>query len=832
MPSVSIIAQNFDSGLHWVIFLVVNAWKAHSVKRLCGNFGQRTYILAHGVLKNKMIASNNLRGFAMLAAVLLLLPADGLEARTRKGDKFLRQGRDAEARKDYEKALELYEQAVSQDPQDPAYQLGARRVRFQAGQMHVEAGLKLRTAGELEQALVEFQKGFSIDPSSAMALQEIRRTTEMLDQKRKGAGPSGEPPMTSADKARKESLEMIQSLLPVPELKPVTNQISLLKMNNQPPKVLYETVGKLAGINVLFDPQMQPGRNSNLDLNNVTLDEALDYIALLTKTFWKPISGNAIFVTEDNVTKRRDYEDEVVKVFYLKNPTSIQEFQEIVTSVRSVSDVRRMFTYNPQNAVIVRDTVDKVALVEKLLHDMDKPKAEVVVDLLVMEANSDKTRSIASALVSGGVTGLAVPFSFTPRGATTTSTGGTGTTPAPGSTNAITLSRLRHISSADFSTTLPGALLQAVMSDTSTRVMESPSVRASDGQKVSLKIGDRVPYATGSFQPGIGTVGVSPLVSTQFQFVDTGVNLEITPHVHGTDEITLHVSVDISNVSRTVNLGGLDQPVISQRKNEADIRLRDGEISLLGGLMTSQDSNTVNGIPGLTNIPILGKYLFGSNSKDKAHGELLIALIPHVVRTPDITGLDMRSVAAGTDATVKLSYAPKKEEAAPPAGGPAVPPAQRTPVTPAAPPATVPPAPGSAARLFFNPPALQVPLAAPVVVTLQIENAADLSAVPARIKWDPKVLRLNLVTPTGLFATGPNVNPPSLDIRNDAGEASVDISRVAGAGGVNGAGAMLQFTFTAVGKGSTSLTVTDVNLRDSKQQPIRAVAPTVVVTVQ
>ena len=139
---------------------------------------------------------------------------------------------------------------------------------------------------------------------------------------------------------------MIESLLPVPELKPVTNQITLLKMNNQPPKVLYETVGKLAGINVLFDPSYQAGKNANLDLTNVTLSEALDYIALLTKTYWKPVGSNAIFVTDDNVTKRRDYEDEVVKVFYLKNPTTVQEFQEIITAVRSVTDVRRMFTYN------------------------------------------------------------------------------------------------------------------------------------------------------------------------------------------------------------------------------------------------------------------------------------------------------------------------------------------------------------------------------------------------------------------------------------------------------------------------------------------------------
>ncbi len=562
-----------------------------------------------------MIRCNQLRGLAVFASVLLLLPSVPLEARTKQGDKLVKLGREAEAVKDYDKALDDFEKALRLDPQDAGYQLNVRRMRFTASQTHVENGMKFRTTNELERAQVEFQKAFNIDPGSTVAIQQLQQVTEAIEQKKKGA--SGE---TAVEKARKVSLEMIQSLQSVPELKPITNSIPQLKMNNQPLRVLYETVGKLAGINVLFDPQMQPGRNSNLDLSNVTLEQALDYIALLTKTFWKPVSSNAIFVTEDNVTKRRDYEDEVVKVFYLRNPTSVQEFQEIVTTIRSVSDVRRMFTFNAQNAVVVRDTVDKVALVEKLLHDMDKPKAEVVIDLIVMEVDSDKARTIGAGLVSAsGQTGLSVPFGFTPRnpvtptssgtsttGTTTTTTTTTGTTAAAATGTAVALSQLGHISSADFSTTLPGATLQAFMSDSLTRVMQSPEVRASDGQKVSLKIGDSGALRDGQFSAGRGTVGVSPLVSTQFQFVDTGVNVEITPHVHGTTEVTLHVSVDISQVSSTVNLGGLNQPVISQRKNEAEIRLRDGAVSLLGGLMQSSDTQNINGIPGLVNMPVLG----------------------------------------------------------------------------------------------------------------------------------------------------------------------------------------------------------------------------------
>ena len=385
-----------------------------------------------------MIPYNKLRALAPLCVALMLLPAGGLEANNRKGDKLYKLGEQAEAHKDYDKALQYYQQALDLDPKETTYELAARRARAEAGQAHVETGKKLVKADDLEKALTEFQKAFATDPGSMIALQEMQQTKELLDQKQKGLVPPGEKPLTSAERAQKDSLEMIQSLQSVPELKPVTNQISLLKMNNQPPKVLYETVGKLAGINVLFDPTMQAGKNANLDLNNVTLQEALDYISLLTKTYWKPVSSNAIFVTEDNVTKRRDYEDEVVKVFYLKNPTSTQEFNEMVTAVRSVTDVRRMFQFNAENAVVVRDTVDKVALVEKLLHNLDKPKAEVVVDVIVMDVTSDLSHQIGAGLVSNGTNGLNLPIQFSPTNPITSSTTGASGTGGTGATSTTT----------------------------------------------------------------------------------------------------------------------------------------------------------------------------------------------------------------------------------------------------------------------------------------------------------------------------------------------------------------------------------------------------------
>jgi general secretion pathway protein D len=500
-----------------------------------------------------------------------------------------------------------------------------------------------------------------------------------------------------------------------------------------------------------------------------------------------------------------------------------------------------------------------------------------------MEVDSDRSRTIAAGIVSNGTTGLALPIAFSPtnpvlQNTGTTSTTGTGTagtgtsstgtgsittTPTTGTTGTtasssfVALGGLGHIGINDFSTSLPGAMLQAVMSDTSTKVMQSPEVRVSDGQKAELKIGDRIPYASGSFQPGIGTVGVSPLVSTQFQFADTGVNMTITPHVHGNDELTLDITTDISNVSSNVTIGGLTQPVISQRKTDSHIRVRDGEVSLLGGLMQTQDSNTTTGIPGLVNIPLIGKYLFGSNAKDKSRSELLVAIIPHIVRKPDIDGLDLRGIAVGQDQSLKLRYAPQTEEtpaatATPAASAPATPPAVTpaattppaganaptptapTPTTPTVttPTVTTPAAPTSSPGLALVPTSLQAHLSGPVVVTLEAANMTDLAVVPVKLRWDPKILRLNQATPAALLTKDGNVNPPTLDIRNDSGEATIEMSRVAGAAGVNGSGALMQLTFSAVGKGSTSIAVTEVNLRNSKKEAVKATAPSAVVNVQ
>src|ERR1022692_2144111 len=239
------------------------------------------------------------------------------------------------------------------------------------------------------------QKAYAINPGSAAAAQEVRRTTEMIERERKRVEETGkestpkERALTEGEKAKKETEDRIDSILGVPQLRAIDPSPIHLRMNGSA-KLLFETVAKVAGLNVLWDPEYQPQVKNSIpvEFENSTLEEALDYLAVITKSYWKPLSSNTIFITMDNPNKRRDYEEQVAKVFYLSNVSTPQELQEIVNAVRSVADIQRFFPYNAQNAIIAKGSADQVALAEKILHDLDKPRSEVVVDIIVMEASS------------------------------------------------------------------------------------------------------------------------------------------------------------------------------------------------------------------------------------------------------------------------------------------------------------------------------------------------------------------------------------------------------------------------------------------------------------
>jgi general secretion pathway protein D len=627
--------------------------------------------------------------YAALACALVLL-AWPLAAHTKKGDKLLKEGEKAEQNNDYDTALSDFDQALDTDSKEPAYLIAVNRVRMKAAEADVRKGRTLQRQQKLDEALVQFQKALLADPSYQVALQEIRVTNDMIRDKAKA--PPGTVILTPAERARRDVEKRINSLEGAPTLRPINDQISSLKMNNQPPRVLYESVCKLAGINALFDPLGIEGaggaRNVNLDLSNVSLNEALNYVALVTHTFWQPISHNAIFVTQEAETKRREYQNEVVKVFYIQNASTPNEFTEIFNGVRiGVKLQQGIFQVASQNAIVARGSPDTIALVEKLIHDLDRPKPEVLVDVVVMEVSKSKITTLGAAL-AGQTGGLNIPILYNPRnpvtvggtktgtttGTTTPTTGtttGTGTDTTGGTSGIgglnnpgtsgtpipsyVALSQLGHISSADFATTLPGALVQALLTDASTRLLQRPEIRATDGGKASLKIGSKIPYVQGSLNSAVATPGSIPYATTQFQSVDVGVQIELSPHVNGPDDVSMHIKVEISNVTQTENIAGVQEPIIGQKVNEADIRMKDGEVSLLGGLTSNSNSLSIAGIPGVANIPLLG-YLFGTRSRDRETDDIIVALIPHIIRASETTEDASSGVYAGTEQVQRVEH--------------------------------------------------------------------------------------------------------------------------------------------------------------------------------
>lgn len=805
----------------------------------------------------------------MLAAALAGQLAQ-VEGKTRKGNTYYAEGARLQEKKQWDAALEAYEKALAEDPSDVSYRIAAEKARVEASQAHLENGLKLRNQGRLGEALMEIQRAAGLNPANTAAAQEIIRTQEMVERERRRVQETGkEAPaeiraLTPAEEAQNEVREKIDRMLPLPELRPLNPERINLKMNNQPPKILFETVAKVAGINVIWDPEYQQGRNLSLDLSNATLEEALDDVAILTKSFWKPLpGGNTIFVTNDNRNKRNDYEDQVLKVFYLSNVNTPQELQEIVNAVRAVTELTRLMPYNSLHAIIARGEADRVALAEKIINDLDRPKAEVVIDVMVMQASSVFSRQITAAVAS---TGLNVPVNFAPRtslqivqnttnnsnnsnsnnnssnSANTTSTA-TATTSGPFQ---IPLSNLQHLSTADWAITLPGALLQAALSDANTKILQSPQVRSVDNSKASLKIGERQPTATGSFQPGIGGVGINPLVNTQFTYIDVGVNVDITPQVHENDEVSMHVELDISSVAGYVNLGGIQQPIIQQNKVVHDLRVREGDVSLLAGLSQDQESKTVTGIPGLSSIPVIGK-LFSGQSIDRNKSELMIALVPHIVRRPDISPENLKAIGVGNTTTVKLNFAPRVGVAAlagpaAPAGAlattPAAPPPPAAPAPNTAPPASVPNAgppanrPPSGPRVFFQPALVDATVSSTFIVAVAVAGASDAAGAPMQIQFDPKILRLNDITLGELMTQGGQEPVLTKNILNDAGAATVQLARPSGSAGSSGDGVLVKLNFQAVGRGNTNVTIPNLAVFNSQGQPTLNGSPQLTVNVK
>jgi len=763
--------------------------------------------------------------------LLLVLVVVTVATAADKAKGFFNKGQDAEARQNFEAAYDFFKQAYDLKPKDLRYRTSYERTRFEAAASIVHRGQAARDEGKMDDAVALFQKALAIDPSLFIAQQELKKTLQMMNDIKNPPPQAAGPPPALERKVR-------EAAGPV-ELAPISNTPITVKLTEDS-KVIYQTIGQLAGVNVLFDPDYT-SRRIKVELNGVTLEEALEITALESKTFWRPVTPNTIFVAQDNPAKRKELEQSVLKTFYLGNLSAPTELQDVVNAIRSVLDVQRVQQLLSQNAVVVRGTPDQIALAEKLVEDLDKARPEVLVDIAVMQVSKDKSRTLGLSPPTSATVSLQNNINTT----TPTTTTGT-TTSSTSSSTGLSLNTLGNLNATDFQVTIPSANLSAVMGDSDTKLIQNPQVRALDNQKATLKIGERVPVATGSFQPGIGGVGINPLVNTQFQYLDVGVNIDVTPHVHEDREITLKISMEISSVVGQSSIGGISQPIIGQKKIEHEIRLKDGESSLIGGILDDSQTKSLSGIPGLAQIPIL-RYLFGQVQQDHSEDETVFAITPHIIRGTVISELNQRAIDIGTSTTIALRHVnrplvvppaavPTNTNPAPGPGVAAANPATPTPGMPApnaAPPTSGPGGTSGAGTSFlFDPPTVTAAKGNTFVVNLLISGAQNVYSVPVQMNYDPARLQLVNVSNGGFLSQ--DGQAVALVHREDetTGTLQITATRPPGAGGVSGQGSVVTLTFQAKTSGQTPLTITRGGARDPGLQAITVNGAQASVTVQ
>jgi general secretion pathway protein D len=752
------------------------------------------------------------------------------------GDPEFRKGKEQEAAKNFDQATINFKKALDKNPTNLVYRLYYDRVRLKAGIMHYDNGQRMEKAQKYPEALAEYQQAYTIDPSNDVARDDYIRLKGFLDN------PNPAKQFPEVQSLLKENETNPTRAV---ELSPATSAPITLRISDTGKRV-YETISKLAGINVVFDPDYERAsaqERLTVELNNVTLLEALEIMQIKTRTFWKPLNANTLLVIPDNQSKRRDFEDQVIKTIYLSNSLAATDLTETVNALRQLLTLRNIVQSNALNAIIIRDTPDKVAIAERIVQSIDKAKPEVLIDVAVLEVDRDRIRDLGISPFFGSSAGLGAAASFnnaltggaSVTGGTTSGTTTGTTTTTSTSPGTVPINRLGHIAGGSFSIAIPSATAQALLSDTSARVLQNPQLRASDGKLAKIRIGQKVPISTGSFTPFTGGGATAGNIFSQFQYQDVGVNLDVTPKVHLDREITLTVKVEISSIAGQQNFNGLLEPIFNNRSVEHEITLKEGEANVLAGIISDDDRKVVSGVPGLSQIPIL-RFLFSNEHTERNSQEFIIVMTPHIVRLPEFEEINMRGLYVGTDTVIQFkSKVPRLGEVAaaqpavaqPGANQPAAPQPQPTPPktqpqVPTVPPqAAVPPPSGATpqgpvagAAFRINPPTSTVPIGKPFMVTVNVDNVQNLYACTLALAWDPRVMRLKDATEAGLL--GRDEEPIALVQRpdNDAGTVVITLSRPPEAGAVNGSGSLVTLSFEPVAVGTTTLAFSQLFPRD------------------
>jgi general secretion pathway protein D len=581
----------------------------------------------------------------------------------------LRDGRKAEDRQDYDRAVIEYQRALKVNPDSTNARTSLQRAQLRASQDHFSRARRLAATGKLNEALVEYQLAAEMNPSNGEIDQELRATQNLLRAK-----------VTTNRDGKTELQTLVERMRdqPAPGLAvptdPLPDSFTFRNASNQD---VLRAIAQMTNVNLIFDPAFRPTPIS-IDLKSQTFDQALQSITASTQNFFRVTAPRTVTIIPDTPAKRREYEEEVVRTFFLSNA----DLKETMDLLRIVIDARAIGSTAGNNTVTIHDTPERIAAAARLIDVIDKARPEVLIDVELLEVNRQKLQEYGLQFASPGSAGI--------NGA------------ADVNRTNLNLTDLRNLSENQvLMTAVPALYYRLLKTDSTARVLANPQLRTQVGMPALAAFGDEVPVPVTTFAP-IATGGIAQQPITSYQYRNIGVNIEITPRAHLDNDVTLALKLKVNSISGT-GFGGL--PTFGNREVTTQIRLRDGETNMLAGLIRDDERRSLDGIPGISDLPLVG-HMFGHSKNQRDQTDVILMLTPHIVRILDLTEDDLRSFVVGPNAAAGSAGFGGRQDlalpgpAAPPTAAPQqLPPQQQNPqpgpiLPPAAPPQPAPQAPG------------------------------------------------------------------------------------------------------------------------------------------
>ena len=771
----------------------------------------------------KTSGANRLRTVGRLLALVVIAALIAGCAASRsfgRGDRAARAG-------DWDTAVDQYRRAVQEQPDRVDYQIALERTMLKASIQHLDQARLLEARGQLEDALREYRRASEFDPTNRQVAGKVIEMERRLRDQAEAARPS--PTVQQLREAAQQS--------PEPLLNPASRDPIDVVFNNASLRDILNSMGLSTGINVTFERDYQD-RSYTVQLRAITFEQALNQILSANQLFYKVINERTIMVIPDNAQKRALHEEQVIRTFYISHADATEMAQLLngIIRIPQLAVAPAVVANKTSNTVTIRAGANVVAIVQRVIEQNDKPRAEVVIDVQILEVNRTRTKEFGIDLSNFSIAGVFSPETD-PRGGGAAGTAGAGTTleQRPFNLNTIT----RGISTADFYLSVPSAVVRFLETDSETRLIAKPQLRGAEGQLITLNLGDEIPVPATVFTPiAAGGANVNPLTSINYRTV--GVIVEMTPRVTIDGDIILDLTVENSTRGQDVNVAGSNLPSFGTRRVVTRLRLRDGESNLLAGLLRETDRRFLSGFPGLLNLPIL-RNIFALNDRAVEQTDIVMLLTPRIVRTHELTTRDVSPIFIGSQQSLGLAGPPPL--IAPPAGtDPAAPGAPGIPVeTP--PPAPAPPAPGggggvavvppgsspipgttavpaapapaappptaSGGQILLSPPGTDFRVGSgPYTVPLSVVGAAQISSVTLTMTFNPAAVRVRAVQEGSFMRTGGVQAVFTQQVDAATGRIDIAIVRTGDATGVAGTGLLAAVLFDAVGGGPANLTVT------------------------